>query len=282
MNPLDELNTCYPAKVVSFNPETQTAQCKISIEDYFQGQGQSFTKQTAPLLVDVPVYTPQGSGWSITFPIKEGDDCLILYAQKGYDQWLYSGAEETGLIDGQPTPEHYRWFDLSDSICLVGLRPIPRAISDYSPDDVDIRNKDKTQRITLKANGDIEIETTTNVSIKADTVNVNSTNANVIADNVKVEAKDTKVNSPKVAVDCPNTQFTGNITVAGVVNCGGIAMGGSARSAGVCDIKGTVNIQGNTSMTGTLNVSGEVSGNGKALSAHTHTGNMGSPTSPPN
>lgn len=278
---LDEVNTCYPAKIESFDPVTQTCTATLSIEDYFTALDEGYTKQLAPLLIDIPVYSPQGSGWSITFPIKKGDDCLLLFAQKGYDQWLYSAAQETGLIDGIPTAEHYREYSLRDAMCLVGIRPIPSAIKDYSADDVDIRNADRTQRITLRANGDIELDTTTNVSVKANTVNVNATTTNVVSDNVKVQAKDAKVTADTAMVTCPNTKFMGNITVSGVVNCSGLSMGGAGKSAGVAEIIGTVNITGQTSMNGGLVASGDVISMGKSLSTHIHTGNMGSPTSPP-
>lgn len=44
----------------------------------------------------------------------------------------------------------------------------------------------------------------------------------------------------------------------------------------------TVNHTGDVNITGTVNVTGEVISNGIKLSTHTHTGNLGSPTSAPN
>lgn len=47
-------------------------------------------------------------------------------------------------------------------------------------------------------------------------------------------------------------------------------------------ITGTLNVTGDIHATGTITADTEVVGAGKNLSTHTHTGNQGSPTSPPN
>ena len=47
-------------------------------------------------------------------------------------------------------------------------------------------------------------------------------------------------------------------------------------------ITGTLNVTGDIHATGTITADTEVIGAGKNLSTHTHTGNQGSPTSPPN
>lgn len=252
----EDINTCYPAKIVSYDPATQMATCKIQVEDYYVGIGYSYRKQEAPLLVDVPVMIPQAGGWMLTFPVKEGDDCLVLYAQKGYDQWLYSGASETGLIGGRPTAEHYRAYDNRDAICIVGLRPVPRAIPNYNPDDMELRNESLTHRMTFKANGDIEVHTDTDV--------------NITAQNTTITSPNVKVKSDLVTVDAPMTKFTGSIQVGG-----NIGMGGAGRS-NVCMLDGLIKVTG----TGTFD--GEVTAKGKTVSAHTHTDAEGRPTSTPN
>lgn len=271
----EDIKTCYPAKIISFDPVTQLARCKLSVEDYFTGVNYSYRKQAAALLIDVPVHTLQGGGWVITFPIKAGDDCLVMFAQKGYDHWLYSGAQETGLVDGIPTGEHYREFSIRDAICLVGIRPIPSAITEYSPDDVDIRNASKTQRVSLKANGDIEFQTDADVYTNAKNITSTAETVNVIAKDVNVDSDNTIIKAKTAKIDCPLTEFTGSIKVAGnAIIGGGITMGGGAKT-GVCRINGTI------IATGTGTFDGDVIAAGKSVSTHTHTGNMGNPTSPP-
>lgn len=258
-----DINTCYPAKIESYDPVTQMATCRIQVEDYYTGLDYSFRKQDASLLIDVPVMIPQAGGWMLTFPIKAGDDCLVLFAQKGYDHWLYSGASETGLLGGRPTPEHYREFDLRDAICIVGIRPIPRAIPNYNPEDCELRNEGLTHRLTLKANGDIEMHTDTDIKVTANKVSVDA------KAEVTVKAPSVKVDTDMLEVKSPMSKFSGSITVGG-----GISMGGGARN-NVCDIKGIMRV------TGTGTFQGDVTAMGKSVATHTHTGNQGAPTSPP-
>lgn len=196
---LSEVNTCYPAKIVSYDPVTQLARCKLQVEDYYTSYLTTYAKQEA-LLVDVPVMTMQAGGFMVTFPVKAGDDCLVLFAQKGYDHWLYSGSSETGLLDGTPTPEHYRAFSLMDGICIVGLRPITRAIPNYNPNDAEFRNESNSQKIVLREDGNIDILTSANVNITCGT-------ANVKADLVNINA--------------PTTKLTGNLEVSGTGKFGG-------------------------------------------------------------
>lgn len=259
---LDDINTCYPAKIVSYDPKTQLATCKLQVEDYYTGIDYSYRKQPASLLIDVPVMIPQAGGWMLTFPVKEGDDCLVLFAQKGYDHWLYSGASETGLINGRPTPDHYREYDYRDAICIMGIRPVPRAIPNYNPEDMELRNEGLTHRLTFKANGDIEMHTDNNINVTAKEVNVTAPNVKVTSDLVDVQA--------------PMTKFSGNVQIGG-----SIAMGGSG-SGNSCELNGTFKVTGDSVFDSNISCSADVVASGKSLVTHTHTGNQGAPTSPPN
>lgn len=271
---VEDINTCYPGKIISFDGETQTCTCQIQVEDYYSGIEYSYLKQEAPVLVDVPVYVPQAGGWMLTFPVKEGDDCLVLYAQKGYDHWLYSGASETGLVDGLPPAEHYREFSLRDAICIVGLRPIPRAIPNYNTEDAELRNEGLTHRITMKANGDIELHTDTDIHVTAQNVNVKATTANV-------EAPAVNVKTDKLDVTSPLSSFSGNVTVGGNLTvAGGISMGG-ARKGSTCTLNGSLVMNGDSTFNGGATFSKDVTAEGKSVSKHTHIDAEGRPTQPP-
>lgn len=258
---IEDINTCYPAKIKSFDPVTQTCTVIVSVEDYYTGINFSFKKQAAPLLVDVPVHIVQGGGWSLTVPIKEGDNCLIVYAQKGYDHWLYSDLQETGLVDGRPTAEHYREFSIRDALCIVGFNPIPKAIPNYNPTDLEIRNADLNQRITLKEGGNIEIFTTKDVEVTAANATVTAPNTKIVADLVDVQS--------------PMTKFSGNVMVGG-----SISMGGSFKGS-VCELNGLLKINGQTVSTGAAEFSGDVTAAGISVSKHKHIDAEGRPTSQP-
>ena len=209
MDDIYKLNTCYPATIISFDPAKQVATCKLAIESYYTGIDYSYKKLDAVDLVDVPVQFPQGGGWDITFPVKPNDPCLVMFSQRGYDHWLYEGKLETGIDeDGNPASEHYRCFSPRDAICILGIRPIPNAIPQFQSEDMDIRNEARTQRITLKANGDIEVATTANVIVNASTATVTASSTTINGD---------------VAIN-GNVSLNGSMTATADVVAGGISL----------------------------------------------------------
>lgn len=66
-----------------------------------------------PLLVKLPYIVIQGGGASLTFPIKNNDDCLVIFNDTNIDHWIEKGAKDV--------PYNGRDHDLADGIVLVGL-----------------------------------------------------------------------------------------------------------------------------------------------------------------
>lgn len=111
-------------EIVSFNKEKQTATVKvlhIQDENYNTRLEENLEY---PLLGEVPVVVLQGGGAHITFPIKAGDQCLLLFCDYMIDNWWISGNASTSIVP--------RKHDLSDAIAIVGLNALPNAIQDYS------------------------------------------------------------------------------------------------------------------------------------------------------
>lgn len=96
-----------------------------------------------PLLVDVPIHYPQGGGFTLTFPIKKGDECLVVFSSRCIDAWWQCGG-----VQGQL--EHRR-HDLSDGFAFVGFRSQPRVL-DPSPDceNTQLRSDDGEAHVTIK------------------------------------------------------------------------------------------------------------------------------------
>lgn len=171
---LENYNIVMPGRIVEYFPEEQVATIRISMDRTFDTSTSSSKKVARGLLEDVPVFTPSGGGWAITFPIKIGDTCLLMFSQFGYDHWLFEDKDDAGLrTDGQPMPWTRRMFSLADGFAMVGFNTLPRAISAYNAIDSEWRNEDAGQRITLKEGGDIEINTPTEVIVTAPTTTIN-------------------------------------------------------------------------------------------------------------
>lgn len=115
------------ATIQEFDETDQTVSATINYKKSFtQGQpdGSIITVlKDYPILVDVPVVILSGGPWSLTFPIAQGDECLILFNDRDIDNWFQSG-QVGALASG-------RLHSFSDGIALVGLRSLARSIADY-------------------------------------------------------------------------------------------------------------------------------------------------------
>lgn len=127
--------TAMPGIVVSFNPIqiTMTVQPAINrlVTDQTTGE-QIWTKM--PLLLDVPVVLYGGGGVLITSPIKEGDECLVHFADRCIDAWWQNGGTQNQV--------EFRMHDLSDGFAIVGLRSLARPLTGYSTTSMQLRSDD--------------------------------------------------------------------------------------------------------------------------------------------
>jgi Phage protein Gp138 N-terminal domain len=80
------------------------------------------TQKPYPMLSDVPFVIMGGGNSSLTFPISQGDQALILFNDRDMDNW-FMGAR-TGNVNSN------RVHHLSDGLAIVGLLPkLPTAYS---------------------------------------------------------------------------------------------------------------------------------------------------------
>ena len=179
-------------RIVSYSPANQTSTIRIC-DDRTSSNSQEDDVQTERgLLYNVPTYTSGGGGWHLTFPIKAGDSCLLNFSQFGYDHWLVEDKDRAGVRDdGLPQPWTRRRFDLSDGFAQVGFNNLLQTVADYSETDVELRNDDRTQRLTLLEDGNIHIAS------GASTVNI---------------APD-----GNVTIVAPTVAVTGDMTVSGTI-----------------------------------------------------------------
>lgn len=156
-----------PGRIVTYYPENQTADIKISAERIFNDTTALLQLTEREVLLGVPVHTPYGGGWSVTFPIKPGDTCLLAFSQIGYDHWLYQDKDTGGTVAKQPVPHLRRQFSEDDGFAMVGFNTIPRAIQGYSNSHSQWRNADVSQIISLNDDGTIEVTSPITVTIDA-------------------------------------------------------------------------------------------------------------------
>ncbi|EKQ7273595.1 phage baseplate protein [Klebsiella pneumoniae] len=161
----EQLRVALPGVIQSFDPDTVTAVVQPAIRYIERDNDGNKATKDYPLLVDVPVVFPRGGGCTLTFPVKEGDECLVIFADRCIDFWWQSG--------GIQEPVDGRMHDLSDAFCIVGPQSQAKKISGISTTAAQLRTDDGSAFIELAAGGDITATTTGNTTINAPEIILN-------------------------------------------------------------------------------------------------------------
>lgn len=105
------MHTCMPGRIVSYDAGDQRAEVRPLLGRALNDGSQ----ESLPILNDVPVVFPRSGGAWMTFPVKPGDGCLLIFSERSLDEWKGSSDEVF--------PEDSRAFDLSDAVAIMGLNP---------------------------------------------------------------------------------------------------------------------------------------------------------------
>lgn len=160
----DKIETSSLGTIVSFDSSNQLAKVKLSLNEYNKNLVKSFNKLPQAVLIEVPVELPRCNGFAITFDIKPGDDCVVTFLKEGITHWLYENRREYVEIHELPEPCALRKFSKQDAFCRVSVDNLMNTLSNYS-DGLQLRNRAGSQTVTLKANGDILIDTFADTNI---------------------------------------------------------------------------------------------------------------------
>ncbi|HDS9452386.1 TPA: hypothetical protein QH822_002370 [Klebsiella quasipneumoniae subsp. similipneumoniae] len=141
----EQLRVAMPGIIQSFDPgdDDRPPTCVVQPAIRYVERDNDGNKSTKdyPLLVDVPVVFPRGGGCTLTFPVKAGDECLVIFADRCIDFWWQSG----GIQD----PVDERMHDLSDAFCIVGPQSQAKKIGGISTSAVELRSDDGETKLSL-------------------------------------------------------------------------------------------------------------------------------------
>ncbi|MBP6018804.1 MAG: hypothetical protein KA735_04880 [Burkholderiaceae bacterium] len=139
-----QLRTAMPGRVVSFDPGSQTAVVQPMIR-MLKADG---TGVDLPPLGDVLVQFPESGGFAFTFPVEEGDEGLVVIADRCIDGWWQSG---------QPSdPMDFRLHDLSDGTFIPGINSLPNVIPGFDMNAIVMRKFDGSAYFKIDKGGNIE------------------------------------------------------------------------------------------------------------------------------
>lgn len=140
----NNLRVAAPGIIQSFDPVTQTATVQVAIREKVVGSDLTTAWVEIPLLLDVPVMMPRAGGFVMTFPVKQGDECLVLFSDMCIDAWFSSGGIQNQM--------ERRRHDLSDGIAILGLWSQPNKLSNFSTTAAQLRTVDGSAYISLQHN----------------------------------------------------------------------------------------------------------------------------------
>lgn len=148
-----------PGIIQSFNAVAMTVVVQPALRAKVRRPNGDIVSVVLPLLVDVPVVFQGGGGFTLTFPVAAGDECLVVFADRCIDAWWQSG--------GVQAPLEPRMHDLSDGFALVGVRSQPRVLPSVSTTTTQLRSDDGStfvevaggQVVTVKAPSKVVLDT---------------------------------------------------------------------------------------------------------------------------
>lgn len=138
---MSAMRVSMPGIIQSFDPDAVTAVVQPAIKGVEQDASGVDVSVNIPLLVDVPVVFPRGGGCTLTFPVKAGDECLVIFADRCIDFWWQSG--------GIQEPVDERMHDLSDAFCIIGPQSQAKKIGGISTSAVELRSDDGETKLSL-------------------------------------------------------------------------------------------------------------------------------------
>lgn len=144
---LASLWTALPCIVDKYDPEAVTVDVQPAIKIPIRKQDGTIESIEMPLLLDVPVMFSCAGGFTITHPIKQGDECLVTFSDRCIDLWWQSG----GIQD----PFDMRKHDLSDGFAFFKPQSQANKISDISTENLEIRTDDNACKIQITPSGEI-------------------------------------------------------------------------------------------------------------------------------
>jgi hypothetical protein len=129
-----EIWTALPGIILSYDAAEGTVSVQPALKGAIQTPDGSLVDVTMDKLIHVPVHFPSGGGYTLTMPVKKGDECLVVFSSRCIDTWWDKGGV-------QPQAE-IRKHDLSDGFAILGTRSKVRALKGASTDTVQLRTDD--------------------------------------------------------------------------------------------------------------------------------------------
>jgi hypothetical protein len=145
-----DVHTAMPGRVERYDEKEQKADVKPLLKRTVINDDGTEISESLPVIPDVPVMFPRAGGFFITFPIKQGDNVLLVFCERSIDKYTAGAGTEVDPVD-------LRMHDLSDAVAFPAFRPFSKAIKGASADDMVLGQENEGAQVTIKDGGKLEV-----------------------------------------------------------------------------------------------------------------------------
>jgi hypothetical protein len=124
---LGDVYTALPARVDSYDNKTRTVSATPLIRRIYGDD----VEQVSQSIDSIPLMFPSGGGAEVTFPIKKGDQVLLIFSMRNIQDWMIS--EEGDEI----TPSLVRHHSIQDAIAIPSMFTTKQA-REANPDHMEL------------------------------------------------------------------------------------------------------------------------------------------------
>jgi hypothetical protein len=146
----NQVNTCLPAKIVKIH-NNQTVNVQPTVKKTIT-QDNEIKSIDYPIIPRVPVFIMSSKDYFMSFPIKEGDPCLLLFSTHSIDK--YAIADNPDSIDSEDLTHH----DINNAIALVGIISPATKINEISSNNFIVGKKDGSSKIIITSDNKVQIK----------------------------------------------------------------------------------------------------------------------------
>jgi hypothetical protein len=147
-----------PGIVKSFSPSDCTASVQVAVIWQARDKTGIWKNQSsAPIIPKALVLFPGNSSFQFTFPLKAGDEGLLVFCDRCIDSWWKQGG-----VQGQ---YDIRKHDATDGVFIPGLKSVPNVPSNINSNSAELRSNSGNTKIAFDDTNGIVITTGSQVKI---------------------------------------------------------------------------------------------------------------------
>lgn len=122
-----DLYVCRPGQIQKVDNATGLVSVKPLLKELAEDASGDTTVEPLPVVPGCVLWFPQGGDFVDTWPVKQGDACWLVFADRSLALW------QDGNGDTDPVLQT-RHDLMSGAVCFVGGRPKAKFITEWDPD----------------------------------------------------------------------------------------------------------------------------------------------------